>query len=204
MALMKSEVREELRSGPCEKCGGHIAERENHVLTFYKGAFIILHSGCQDFLEHGRKDVAPSAPRESPAELRELDAWIAENVFGHEVSSTWELVDTRTGISTLSFETKSEADGFLSRYKGEGASYRKVEEVKRPEQYTTDAAASDMLDDAILRKLPVGYSMSFSEGMFWMERPDQDSTESACHADKKICRVLFARKLRANGKTVLR
>ena len=49
MALLKSEVRSSLRSGPCEFCGKHIAEEENHFLTFFRGAFVILHEGeCAD------------------------------------------------------------------------------------------------------------------------------------------------------------
>lgn len=61
--------------------------------------------------------------------------------------------------------------------------------------YSTDAAASDALDDMILANLPIGYSMCYDGKLYWMDRPDQDSTESACHSDKKICRMLFAKEL---------
>lgn len=55
MALLKSEIREDLRSGPCEKCGERISEDNDHILSFYRGSFIILHEECADFMEHATK-----------------------------------------------------------------------------------------------------------------------------------------------------
>jgi len=56
MVLLKSEVRENLRCGPCEYCGEHIGEGTNHVLTFFRGSFVILHPDCfKRFKLTGRK-----------------------------------------------------------------------------------------------------------------------------------------------------
>lgn len=52
--LLKEEVRENLRSGPCASCGKHISQNENHTLTFCRGKFVILHMECAGhFLEYG-------------------------------------------------------------------------------------------------------------------------------------------------------
>ena len=58
--------------------------------------------------------------------------------------------------------------------------------------YTTDAAASDALDDAILKKLaPENLVVWFDGENYWMMSRNAD----AKHPDKKICRALFAQKL---------
>lgn len=60
MTMLKSEVREDLRSGPCESCGEHIPEDDDLFLTFYRGSFIILHNECAgNFIETGQKSKRP-------------------------------------------------------------------------------------------------------------------------------------------------
>lgn len=84
-------------------------------------------------------------------QMRELDAWIAENVFKYP---SWNVFSP-----------------------------------------TSDPAASDALDDKILEKS--GYRVNFTGAFFLMQTNDGKHTTS--HADKKICRVLFAKKLFEKG-----
>ena len=54
MGILKSEVREDLQSGVCESCGEHIPKEGSHVLSFYRGSFIILHNECaEEFIKTG-------------------------------------------------------------------------------------------------------------------------------------------------------
>lgn len=66
MSVTKSELRPALRSGPCEKCGEHIAESENHILTFHGGKFVIIHEDCADFMDHATKGPRTTTPTRQP------------------------------------------------------------------------------------------------------------------------------------------
>ena len=131
----------------------------------------------------------------TPEQLRAKDAWVAEHVFGWVMM--WRVVD---GLPLKAlWPTAHEA-------KEDHPEWQPVTEQNNPKsyfhdwcryipRYTTNAAASDALDDAIIARLPIGYDIAFSGGLFWISRPDQDSEYSVCHAEKKIARVLFAEKL---------
>jgi len=65
---------------------------------------------------------------------------------------------------------------------------------------TTDPASSDALDDAILKKLscdnePVQIVQLKGRSEFFMSAVFEGKSITARAADKKICRVLFAKKL---------
>lgn len=62
--ILKSDIREDLQSGPCEKCGEHIYKEQDHVLTFYRGRFIILHEECADFIDHATKGPRKAASQQ--------------------------------------------------------------------------------------------------------------------------------------------
>lgn len=61
MSLLRENIRPDLQSGLCEKCGEHIPGTEDYTLTFYAGCFIILHDECSDFIRHATK-----GPRKCP------------------------------------------------------------------------------------------------------------------------------------------
>lgn len=114
----------------------------------------------------------------TPQQLRERDAWIAEHVMGWVIYKTvddWMNAGSPIGRKITILEEKNHS-------------------FEIP-HHTTDPAASDALDDAILRKLNgYAYRIYFQGGLYVMRSlaPDGICVE---HPDKKICRVLFAQKL---------
>lgn len=53
--LTRSQVRPEIIAQGCEKCSEPIPDDADFVLTFYRGAFIVLHQECADFIDHATK-----------------------------------------------------------------------------------------------------------------------------------------------------
>jgi hypothetical protein len=51
--LHRSEVRPEILAKPCAECGKPIGEKEDCVVTFYRGEFIVLHEECTEFIKRG-------------------------------------------------------------------------------------------------------------------------------------------------------
>lgn len=111
-------------------------------------------------------------------ELQELEARIAVRVF------KWRDVEFYQPPNEL---MEPEQAPFWRGHPTAGSLWQAVP------RYAHDAAASDTLDDALIRALPIGYSVSHAAGLWWFDRPDQDSADSVFDADKKMARVLFAR-----------
>lgn len=108
----------------------------------------------------------------TPEEMRKLDVFCAE-ILGRCVF------------------VENPADNSLCNKCGQNVWY----EMHQIPSVTTDPAASDALDDAILKKFGYeGYSAWVSEnGTYIMRSCEDHEVESS--PDKKICRALFARKL---------
>lgn len=121
-------------------------------------------------------------------QLRELDAWIAEHVMG------WKRMTWHQHFKTRGLPNGKELTSYWHNKDGSIAAdfcgecdCGKVDTSFKP---TTDPAASDALDDAILKKCEL-YVVDFDEGVFRMNA----GKAAAEHPDKKICRALFARQL---------
>ena len=136
-------------------------------------------------------------------QMRGLDAWIDLNVFGNQPAYA---------VMKNGAYYRPQARGYTDDiHKAwattlETASSELVEgeDMKvvpiPPKAYTTDPTASDALDDKILEKLKGrGYATYFRGGEFWMSTYTGE-TISVTHADKKICRALFAKSLFSNPK----
>jgi len=100
-------------------------------------------------------------------ELRELDCEIERIVFGR-------------------MDCKATGDCF--------GSIEYDSDKMPPRRFTTDPAASDALDDAILKKLDgYAYRVHCQGGFYVMVRVGE--VPSAIHQDKKVCRALLAKQL---------
>lgn len=121
-------------------------------------------------------------------QLREKDAWIAEHVFGWK----WYLFSDHI----CQLEAPS---NWQERHGGNPVDIPRDTDEKDTtsvDEYTTDPAASDALDDKILEKLDGGYAIfRRKNGSFHMTGNRNQKFIEAEHHDKKICRVLFAEKL---------
>lgn len=53
--MKASDVSDEVKKQPCEKCGEPLDEGKDFVLTYSRGKFVALHEECSDYLETGKK-----------------------------------------------------------------------------------------------------------------------------------------------------
>ena len=54
MTLSRTQVREEILSKPCEKCGKKIPKNYDCVLSFYRGNFVVFHIKCWEETVKGK------------------------------------------------------------------------------------------------------------------------------------------------------
>jgi hypothetical protein len=101
-------------------------------------------------------------------ELRELEAWIAENVF------EWSDCSNESGIPPME------------------SGYHAIK------NYTTNPAASDAMDDAILQHPQGNHRIELVNGVYYFTSTVNPNIGCE-HPDKKICRALFAKKLFEKG-----
>jgi len=50
MTIKNEDVREDIKTRVCEKCGEPLEDGKDYILSFYRGSFIVLHEACEDFL----------------------------------------------------------------------------------------------------------------------------------------------------------
>ncbi len=113
-------------------------------------------------------------------ELRSLDAWIAENVFG------W--TDIEFYKPPQPDYTEEAPEPF---WRGVHKANLLWQSVPR---YTTDPAASDALDDAILNHPMGNHRIELVNGIYYFTSTVNPNIGCE-HAEKKICRALFAQKI---------
>lgn len=105
-------------------------------------------------------------------ERDDLNCWIAENLFGYEKIRRLDLSFSQALVGSI------------------GGVQMDIP------NYTTDPAASDALDDAILKNLEWGYEiMPQSDGRVFMADSRFGGIGCVYGENKMICRALFAKKL---------
>lgn len=137
----------------------------------------------------------------TPEQLREKDAWIETYVFNNP--NTWVIIKRNKFYRP---EAKGYTFDYSEAWKVSYEIAKQHESICGQEDdviirdtgsklYTTDAAASDVLDDKILEKCP--YEMWFVRNIkiYRMESIGPEGVIVSEHPDKKICRVLFCEKL---------
>ncbi len=121
--------------------------------------------------------------------LGELDAWIAEHVFGYhkqQFNNGYESTACNLMVDKPFRADKFRKHGWHKDYKLVGGF----------PHYTADAAASDALDDKIRERCGEdGYSTYMRGNDVHMLACLTGLDAHAIHPDKKICRALFAKKL---------
>lgn len=150
--------------------------------------------------------VNPANPMNpTPAELRSLDAFIAERVFdgpkfGLKKRGLWYRPDAK-GYTDRQCEAwrLTEAEAKKHEYTRGGYEEQVRVMILDTPHYTTDPAASDALDTEIINKLgQQGYqSYVNNNGEYVMCTQGKGGLNPrfAEHPDKKICRALFAKQL---------
>jgi len=128
-------------------------------------------------------------------ELRELDAWIEINVFGkHCVSEKrgdYEWFYFVNSSGRLGHQDKSDCA------KRDWSEYNPMKHIlpdSQPSRFTTDPAASDVLDDVILNHPQGNHRIELVNGIYYFTSTVNPNIGCE-HPDKKTCRALFAQKL---------
>lgn len=134
----------------------------------------------------------------TPEQLREKDAWVANLMelkpSPKPLSAVRQKNDDRYNVAYQPSEL-----GWWQCQTGQDAENKNREQTmciwEVAMSATTDPAASDALDDKIIKER-LDYEIGYDSGEFYMKSPNSigDIIEVS-HPDKKICRVLFAEKL---------
>jgi len=120
----------------------------------------------------------------SETEHQELNCWIAENVMGFTRGKM-----NRRDVFNVLVSPDAKAKGFVRFQYDEHL----PTDLSAP-HYTTDPAASDALDDALLERCGE-MLIGFDEGEFYIETNHNGKLVSVSNKDKKICRALFAKEV---------
>lgn len=124
-----------------------------------------------------------------PEQLREKDAFVAEHVFNITGKNGVKISECQAAIDRINSDT-SFPDCIAEDYQIGQA-------MPQFPKFCTDPAASDALDDSILKKLEGrNIESSFYNGCHHLACEIMArKIITAEHPDKKICRVLFAEAL---------
>lgn len=139
----------------------------------------------------------------SPQELREIDAKVAEHIQGYR--RTLNPDEHTTDAATLFWHRPPSSNHKESVLIGQAYTSRGLTEEYGKEMFshswthyspTTDPASSDALDDWILEQDCTEYIAGYGEGNFYFQTHSGGEFIDVEHPDKKICRALFALKLK--------
>ena len=48
MPIVRDEIRQELLDAPCKECEHRIHEKDQLIISFYRGEFVVFHEDCFD------------------------------------------------------------------------------------------------------------------------------------------------------------